>query len=102
MLNIASFWDEQHWLPPGVTWADLEQFKKDGGRIPHLSDLWIVLPIAFLMILIRRLFEYTIGTPVANWLGIKVILLEKFSQKTYLIRMPEFRNRRNVKFWKIT
>ncbi|CBY23067.1 unnamed protein product [Oikopleura dioica] len=71
MWNIESFWDEQHWLPPGVTWADLEQFKKQGGRIPHLSDLWIVIPIALIMILIRRLFEYTIGTPVANSLGIK-------------------------------
>lgn len=49
------FWWERLWLPANLTWADLED--RDGRVYAKASDLYITLPLAFLFLVIRHLFE---------------------------------------------
>ena len=49
------FWSEDFWLPPNVTWADLE--RDEGIFLPYARDLWVPLPLAVVMFLLRLLWE---------------------------------------------
>ena len=49
------FWNEDFWLPPNVTWADLE--RKNDVFIAKPSDLWIPFPLAALLFAARLLWE---------------------------------------------
>lgn len=49
------FWWERLWLPANLTWADLED--RDGRVYAKASDLYITLPLAFLFLVVRHLFE---------------------------------------------
>lgn len=49
------FWWERLWLPANLTWADLED--RDGRVYAKASDLYITLPLAFLFLIVRHLFE---------------------------------------------
>ena len=62
------------WLPPGVTWKDMENFENDGHQIAHASDLYWIPVYAIALIPIRILFEKIIGHPTAALLGVKVRL----------------------------
>lgn len=46
-------WRQEYWLPPGITWKDLEQMK--GSPFPR--DLLISLPLALGFISLRKAFE---------------------------------------------
>ncbi|KAK4807644.1 hypothetical protein QYF61_015990 [Mycteria americana] len=63
------FWWEQLWLPANVTWADLED--RDGRVYAKASDLYITLPLAFLFLVVRHLFETYVATPLAGLLNVK-------------------------------
>lgn len=49
------FWWERLWLPANLTWADLED--RDGRVYAKASDLYITLPLAFVFLIVRHLFE---------------------------------------------
>lgn len=49
------FWWDRLWLPANLTWADLED--RDGRVYAKAADLYIILPLAFLFLLVRHLFE---------------------------------------------
>nr|XP_009666020.1 PREDICTED: ceramide synthase 2 [Struthio camelus australis] len=63
------FWWERLWLPANLTWADLED--RDGRVYAKASDLYITLPLAFLFLVIRHLFETYVATPLAGLLNVK-------------------------------
>ena len=72
MEDAGWFWKTEWWLPPGVTWQDLEKFENEGHTISHAKDLIYVPVYALLLIVIRILFERLIGVPLAAHMGVKV------------------------------
>ncbi|NWR59141.1 CERS2 synthase, partial [Bucorvus abyssinicus] len=65
----SCFWWERLWLPANLTWADLED--RDGRVYAKASDLYVTLPLAFLFLLVRHLFETYVATPLAGLLNVK-------------------------------
>lgn len=53
------FWQERLWFPKGLGWADLED--REGRVYAKARDLWVALPIALLFLIIRQLFERSVG-----------------------------------------
>lgn len=52
------FWNEDIWLPPNVTWSDLEtSMSREGVTFAKFTDLWYPIPAALVVILIRFLVE---------------------------------------------
>ena len=55
-LTVKSyFWADKFWLPPNTTWSILD--RNETNFYPHSSDLWIPLPIAVFLFLLRLLWE---------------------------------------------
>jgi ceramide synthetase len=50
------FWSESFWLPPTTKWEHLTA-NKHNIRIPQTRDLYIVVPLTFIIVLIRMFFE---------------------------------------------
>lgn len=67
-LLLDVFWYQRLWLPPNLTWADLED--SPGTVQPRPSDLWLTLPVALLFIGVRLLFERWVATPLARRMGV--------------------------------
>ncbi|XP_044541309.1 ceramide synthase 4-like [Gracilinanus agilis] len=64
-----SFWKAEYWLPPGYTWADLED--ADGIIYPHPKDLLATIPLTFVLTIIRYVFERTIALPLGRAMGVR-------------------------------
>ncbi|XP_036596370.1 ceramide synthase 4-like [Trichosurus vulpecula] len=64
-----SFWKAEYWMPPGYTWADLED--SDGITYPHPKDLLAAIPLTFVLIIIRYGIERIIGLPLSRALGVR-------------------------------
>uniref|UniRef100_F7CYJ2 Ceramide synthase 3 n=1 Tax=Monodelphis domestica TaxID=13616 RepID=F7CYJ2_MONDO len=62
------FWLEELWLPPTIKWSDLEDH--DGLVFVKPSHLYITIPYAFLLLIIRYFFERFVATPLAKAFGI--------------------------------
>ncbi|KAK3513269.1 hypothetical protein QTP70_009689 [Hemibagrus guttatus] len=60
-------WRQEYWLPPGITWKDLEQIEGS----PYPRDLLISLPLALGFIGLRKVFERCIAVPLSRLLGVK-------------------------------
>uniref|UniRef100_A0A8V1AD78 Uncharacterized protein n=1 Tax=Gallus gallus TaxID=9031 RepID=A0A8V1AD78_CHICK len=45
----------QYWLPPGATWEDMKE--SADTHYPKPQDLWLCLPGALLLIVVRCIFE---------------------------------------------
>lgn len=71
MLQTAYdyFWWHRLWLPENLTWADLDD--KDGRVYAKVSDLYITIPLAFVFLVVRYVFEIYAATPLARLLGVK-------------------------------
>lgn len=54
---LDTFWSPSIWLPPNTTWADISP--ESSSEIQHADhrDLWYPLPLAFVLLLVRYLFE---------------------------------------------
>ncbi|XP_054916020.1 ceramide synthase 2-like isoform X2 [Poeciliopsis prolifica] len=63
------FWWDKLWLPAELSWADLED--KDGLVYAKASHLYVTVPYAFSLLLVRYLFERWIATPLAVSAGIR-------------------------------
>ncbi|XP_055788136.1 ceramide synthase 5-like [Salvelinus fontinalis] len=66
----AWFWSESFWLPPNVTWAELEH-PPPGEEYPRADQLLSCLPLAFGVLAVRVLFERLVAKPCANILQIQ-------------------------------
>ncbi|XP_053709460.1 ceramide synthase 2-like [Synchiropus splendidus] len=63
-------WQEQHWLPPGVGWKDIEMNPGD-GRFPLPRDLLYTLPLALAFMALRFAFVRIIALPLGKLLGVR-------------------------------
>ncbi|XP_060088637.1 ceramide synthase 4 [Heteronotia binoei] len=71
-------WKNEYWLPPGFTWEDMKD--TDEVYYPHPHHLLLSIPFAFLIIVVRLVFERDIAVPLSRRLGIK----EKVQKKPSL------------------
>uniref|UniRef100_A0A8C1CJJ4 Ceramide synthase 4b n=2 Tax=Cyprinus carpio TaxID=7962 RepID=A0A8C1CJJ4_CYPCA len=62
-------WKQEYWLPPGVSWEDME--KMEGSRRPLPRDLLLALPLALGFIMLRYAFERCVAFPLSRVLGVK-------------------------------
>uniref|UniRef100_A0A1B6IBE6 TLC domain-containing protein n=1 Tax=Homalodisca liturata TaxID=320908 RepID=A0A1B6IBE6_9HEMI len=63
------FWDPDIWLPPNITWADLES--NDKIEYANYKHLLYPLPMAVLVLIIRYFVEKFCFIPLGLYLGIK-------------------------------
>ncbi|XP_075463676.1 ceramide synthase 2 [Ascaphus truei] len=63
-----AFWWHKLWLPVNVTWADLED--QEGRVYAKASHLCVTIPLAFLFLILRYLFEIVVASPLARALGV--------------------------------
>lgn len=61
MNLLPDVWRQDYWLPPGVTWKDMERLA-DTDR-PQPLDLLIALPLALAFVILRFVFERYNNTP---------------------------------------
>nr|DBA19797.1 TPA: hypothetical protein GDO54_015574 [Pyxicephalus adspersus] len=66
---LVWFWNERFWLPHNVTWADLKN--TDDATFPQAEDLYVAIPLAFCIFMIRLFFERFIARPCALALKIQ-------------------------------
>ncbi|XP_015236364.1 PREDICTED: ceramide synthase 2-like [Cyprinodon variegatus] len=66
---LPDLWRQEYWLPPGVTWKDLEQLP--ASERPDPKDLLIALPLALGFVAVRCVFERFLAPPIARCLGVK-------------------------------
>uniref|UniRef100_A0A3B3DSF7 Ceramide synthase 2-like n=1 Tax=Oryzias melastigma TaxID=30732 RepID=A0A3B3DSF7_ORYME len=52
---LPDLWKQEYWLPPGVTWKDMEQLA-DSDR-PQPKDLLVALPLSLCFVALRHVFE---------------------------------------------
>lgn len=52
---LSDVWRQEYWLPPGVTWADMDQLAHSDRPLP--LDLVIALPLSLVFVTLRCLFE---------------------------------------------
>uniref|UniRef100_W5MA46 Ceramide synthase 4b n=1 Tax=Lepisosteus oculatus TaxID=7918 RepID=W5MA46_LEPOC len=62
-------WRHEYWLPPGITWRDMEM--SEGVRYPLPLDLLLSLPLALGFIGLRVVFERLVAFPLSRALGVK-------------------------------
>jgi ceramide synthetase len=48
-------WQETYWLPPNVTWAELED--RDGLVFAHPHHVLAAFPVALVLVAVRIVFE---------------------------------------------
>ncbi|XP_077955186.1 ceramide synthase 2 isoform X2 [Gasterosteus aculeatus] len=66
---LPDLWRQEYWLPPGVTWRDVEQLADSDRPRPH--DLLIALPLALGFVALRYVFESFFAPPMGRCLGVK-------------------------------
>nr|XP_055072849.1 ceramide synthase 4a isoform X1 [Misgurnus anguillicaudatus] len=64
-------WQEDFWLPPGITWKDIAEGTTGGSRHPTPRDLLICLPLALSFIALRFGFERVVAQPLSRLLGVR-------------------------------
>ncbi|XP_066551871.1 ceramide synthase 4a [Amia ocellicauda] len=62
-------WRQEYWLPPGITWKDMEA--REGTRYPLPRDLFLTLPLALGFIALRLVFERLVALPLSRVLGVQ-------------------------------
>lgn len=55
MELLPDVWKQDYWLPPGVTWTDMDQLARSDRPLP--LDLLIALPLALAFVAVRYIFE---------------------------------------------
>ena len=66
------FWNERVWLPPNVTWKELDSLAEaNENNYSKFSYLWYPIPAAFLLIFIRTLSERALFRPLGIALGLR-------------------------------
>lgn len=65
------FWSENVWLPPNVTWKDISPGYNDQIYYTNSTHLYLPIPLAFIMLGLRYVFEKYWFSPIGISLGIK-------------------------------
>lgn len=73
------FWSKEFWLPPAVTWHDIEGSTTRGSCYPHPHDLLVSLPLALGFIAVRFAFERSVVA------GMDVFMQMCLGRETFLI-----------------
>lgn len=81
MLSEWLWWDRL-WLPRPVTWADLQD--NEGRVYTRVSHLYIILPVAVLLLGLRAFYERLIAVPLAEALGVKDKIRKRASHNPVL------------------
>lgn len=63
------FWDESHWLPPGYNWSSLKSTEFE--HYPQFTDLRLPIYYAFVFLVARMIFEWSIARPLGCYMGIE-------------------------------
>ncbi|KAJ8371571.1 hypothetical protein AAFF_G00307190 [Aldrovandia affinis] len=62
-------WRQEYWLPPGITWEDMQA--QEGAHYPQPRDLLVTLPLALGFIVLRYAFERLVALPLGRRLGVR-------------------------------
>ncbi|XP_053905834.1 ceramide synthase 4-like isoform X2 [Cuculus canorus] len=62
-------WQQEFWLPPGITWGDMQE--SEDIKYPKPGHLLLSIPFAFILIVIRCAFERAIALPLSSKLGVR-------------------------------
>ncbi|XP_074157760.1 LOW QUALITY PROTEIN: ceramide synthase 4-like [Sminthopsis crassicaudata] len=62
------FWKHEYWIPSQFSWADMED--SNGVIYAHPKDLLAVIPLTFIIIIVRYSFERVIGLPLGRLMGV--------------------------------
>jgi len=66
---VDFFWKESVWLPPNMTWKDVQPTKE--GIYTEFSDLLYPLPLAVIILILRQFCEKNFFKPLGIAFGIK-------------------------------
>ncbi|XP_072297336.1 ceramide synthase 2-like [Eucyclogobius newberryi] len=69
MELVPDMWRQELWLPPGVTWDDMERLGPSWR--PRPQDLLLTLPLALGFVALRYLFERFCAPPMGRCLGVR-------------------------------
>uniref|UniRef100_A0A6M2DJD1 Protein transporter n=1 Tax=Xenopsylla cheopis TaxID=163159 RepID=A0A6M2DJD1_XENCH len=69
VLNV--FWSESVWLPPNITWHDISPESSDVIKHADYRDLIYPIPMAFVVLFMRKILERYWFWPIGVSLGIK-------------------------------
>uniref|UniRef100_A0A673N6Q0 Ceramide synthase 2-like n=1 Tax=Sinocyclocheilus rhinocerous TaxID=307959 RepID=A0A673N6Q0_9TELE len=81
-LTCEWFWWDRLWLPRPVTWVDLQD--SEGRVYARVSHLYIILPVAVLLLGLRAFYERLIAVPLAEALGVKDKIRKRASHNPVL------------------
>uniref|UniRef100_A0A8C3V048 Homeobox domain-containing protein n=1 Tax=Catharus ustulatus TaxID=91951 RepID=A0A8C3V048_CATUS len=62
-------WQHEFWLPPGITWEDMQE--SEDVHYPQPRDLLLSIPFALILVVIRCAFERAIALPLSTKLGVR-------------------------------
>ncbi|XP_005059999.1 PREDICTED: ceramide synthase 4 isoform X3 [Ficedula albicollis] len=62
-------WQHEFWLPPGITWEDMQE--SEDTHYPQPRHLLLSIPFALILVVIRRAFERAIALPLSTKLGVR-------------------------------
>ncbi|XP_063391071.1 ceramide synthase 2-like [Cydia fagiglandana] len=70
---LDAFWSEALWLPPNVTWSDVAPGPRPGTAVVYTDHrhLWLTVPMALILIMLRFVLDKYIFAPFGKALGIK-------------------------------
>ncbi|KAF7665503.1 hypothetical protein LDENG_00141370 [Lucifuga dentata] len=66
---LPDVWRQEYWLPPGVTWKDMERLADSERPLP--LDLLMAVPLALGFVVLRYAFERFCAPPMARCLGLE-------------------------------
>ncbi|CAB1317717.1 unnamed protein product [Coregonus sp. 'balchen'] len=64
---LPDLWKHEYWLPPGITWKDMEQMEE----YPRPRDLLFALPLALGFIALRYVFDTVVAPPLGRYVGLR-------------------------------
>ncbi|XP_029560269.1 ceramide synthase 2 isoform X2 [Salmo trutta] len=64
---LPDLWRHEYWLPPGITWRDMEQMQE----CPRPRDLLFTLPLALGFIVLRLVFDRVVAPPLGRYVGLR-------------------------------
>ncbi|RVE49133.1 hypothetical protein evm_006254 [Chilo suppressalis] len=68
---LDAFWNEHVWLPPNTTWEDITPSPDKAVNYTNHTHVWYPIPLAFVFIALRYVFEKHVYGPFGKSLGIK-------------------------------
>uniref|UniRef100_A0A4W5PU72 Ceramide synthase 4b n=1 Tax=Hucho hucho TaxID=62062 RepID=A0A4W5PU72_9TELE len=77
---LPDLWRHEYWLPPGITWRDMEQMEE----YPRPRDLLFALPLALGFIVLRLVFDRVVAPPLGRCVGLRNRLRMAVARSTKL------------------